>query len=109
MQRISKLKDLQEKGQDPFAIVKYDRTHLSGEIKNNYDELEGKTVKIAGRLMSKRVHGKAGFSDVHDRDGKMQLYVKIDDVGEEKLKFFKTIQINLNKLSLKNIENISNP
>lgn len=92
-QRIQKLNELKEKGQDPFEIVKYDRTHSSGDVKNNYEELEGKDVKVAGRLMSKRVHGKAGFSDIHDRDGKLQLYVRIDDVGEEKLKFFKTLDL----------------
>jgi lysyl-tRNA synthetase class 2 len=92
-QRIQKLEDLKAKGEDPFEIVKYNRTHSSKEVKDNYEELETKDVKVAGRLMSKRVHGKAGFSDIHDRDGKLQLYVKIDDVGEEKLKFFKTLDI----------------
>ncbi|MCX7885481.1 MAG: lysine--tRNA ligase [Caloramator sp.] len=92
-QRIQKLDELKKNNQDPFEIVKYDRTHTSKEVKENFNELEGKTVKVAGRLMSKRVHGKAGFSDIHDRYGKLQLYVKIDDVGEEKLKFFKTLDI----------------
>lgn len=92
-QRLAKLQELQAKGQDPFEIVRYDRTHTSKEIKENYEELENKDVKVAGRLMSKRVHGKAGFSDIHDRYGKLQLYVKIDDIGEEKLKFFKTLDI----------------
>lgn len=92
-QRIQKLNDLKARGQDPFEIVKYKRTHSSSDVKDNYEELEGKDVKVAGRLMSKRVHGKAGFSDIHDRDGKLQLYVKIDDVGEEKLKDFKSLDI----------------
>ncbi|MCX7695751.1 MAG: lysine--tRNA ligase [Caloramator sp.] len=92
-QRIQKLEELKEKGQDPFEIVKYDRTHTSKQIKDNYEELENKTVKVAGRLMSKRIHGKAGFSDIHDRYGKLQLYVKIDNVGEEKLKFFKSLDL----------------
>ncbi|QGU96552.1 lysine--tRNA ligase [Clostridium bovifaecis] len=92
-ERRQKLTALQEIGKDPFDVYKIERTHTSEEIKNNYDELEGKTVTIAGRLMSKRVHGKAGFSDVHDRYGKMQLYIKIDDVGEEKLKEYKTFDI----------------
>ncbi|SKB00605.1 lysyl-tRNA synthetase, class II [Caloramator quimbayensis] len=92
-QRIQKLDELKKNNQDPFEIVKYDRTHTSKEVKENFNELEGKTVRVAGRLMSKRVHGKAGFSDIHDRYGKLQLYVKIDDVGEEKLKFFKTLDI----------------
>ena len=92
-QRIQKLEELKERGQDPFEIVKYDRTNSSNDVKDNYEEFEGKDVKVAGRLMSKRVHGKAGFSDIHDRQGKIQLYVKIDDVGEEKLKFFKTFDL----------------
>lgn len=92
-QRRQKLEDLKEKGKDPFEIVKYDRTHSSKDVKENYDELEGKTVKVAGRLMSKRVHGKAGFSDINDRYGKLQMYIKIDDVGEENLKFFKTLDL----------------
>lgn len=92
-QRIQKLEELKEKGEDPFEIVKYERTHTSKDVKGNYEALEGTDVKVAGRLMSKRVHGKAGFSDIHDRYGKLQLYVRIDDVGEEKLKFFKTLDL----------------
>lgn len=93
MQRRQKLEELKKNDQDPFEIVKYDRTHTSKDVKDNYEELEGKDVKVAGRLMSKRVHGKAGFSDIHDRYGKLQIYIKIDDVGEEKLKFFKTLDL----------------
>jgi len=92
-QRLLKLEELRAKGQDPFAITKYDRTHTSKQVKENYDELEGKDVKVAGRLMTKRIHGKAGFADIHDRYGKLQLYVRIDDLGEEKLKAFKTLDI----------------
>ncbi|MDO6354194.1 lysine--tRNA ligase [Caloramator sp. CAR-1] len=92
-QRLAKLEDLRAKGQDPFLITKYDRTHTSKQVKDNYEELEGKDVKVAGRLMTKRIHGKAGFADIHDRYGKLQLYVKIDDIGEEKLKAFKTLDI----------------
>jgi lysyl-tRNA synthetase class 2 len=92
-ERRQKLSDLQAEGRDPFDVYKVNRTHTSKEIKENYDELEEKTVTVAGRLMSKRVHGKAGFSDIHDRYGKIQLYIKIDDVGEEKLKFYKTFDI----------------
>jgi lysyl-tRNA synthetase class 2 len=91
--RRQKLVDLQEQGKDPFDVYKVERTHTSQEVKDNYEELEGKEVTVAGRLMSKRVHGKAGFSDVHDRYGKIQLYIKINDVGEEKLKEFKTFDI----------------
>ena len=92
-ERRQKLSELQAEGKDPFDVYKVNRTHTSKEIKENYDELEEKTVTVAGRLMSKRVHGKAGFSDIHDRYGKIQLYIKIDDVGEEKLKFYKTFDI----------------
>ncbi|PJI08802.1 MULTISPECIES: lysine--tRNA ligase [Clostridium] len=92
-ERRQKLSDLQAKGEDPFDVYKVERTHTSKQIDENYDELEGKDVTIAGRLMSKRVHGKAGFSDVFDRYGKIQLYLKIDDVGEVRLKEFKTFDI----------------
>ncbi len=92
-ERRQKLSSLQEANKDPFDVYKVERTHTSDEVKENYDQLEGKSVTIAGRLMSKRVHGKAGFSDIHDRYGKMQLYIKIDDVGEEKLKEYKTFDI----------------
>ncbi|WP_446898041.1 lysine--tRNA ligase [Clostridium sp. LBM24168] len=93
MERIDKFKQLQDKGKDPFDVYKVDRTHTSQQIKDNYDDLEGKIVTVAGRLMSKRVHGKAGFSDLYDRYGKIQLYIKIDDVGEENLKEYKTYDI----------------
>lgn len=92
-ERRQKLSDLQAQGKDPFDVYKVNRTHTSNVIKEKYDELEGKEVTVAGRLMSKRVHGKAGFSDVHDKYGKIQLYIKIDDVGEEKLKTYKTFDI----------------
>lgn len=92
-ERRQKFAKLQEEGRDPFDVYKVNRTHTSKEVKEGYDTLEGQQVTIAGRLMSKRVHGKAGFSDVHDRYGKIQLYIKIDDVGEEKLKEYKTFDI----------------
>jgi len=92
-ERRQKFFDLQKDGKDPFDVYKVERTHTSKEIKESYDSLEGKTVTAAGRLMSKRVHGKAGFSDLHDRYGKIQLYIKIDDVGEEKLKEYKSYDI----------------
>ena len=88
-----KLAQLQEEGMDPFDQYKVERTHNSQEIRDNYDELENTTVTVAGRLMSKRVQGKAGFSDIYDREGKLQLYVKLDNVGEEALKRFKTLDI----------------
>lgn len=92
-ERFQKLKDLQSNGKDPFDVYTVERTHTSEEVKANFEELEGKSVTVAGRLMSKRVHGKAGFSDVFDRYGKIQLYIKINDVGEEKLKEFKSFDI----------------
>ena len=92
-ERRQKLLDLQAAGKDPFDVYKVERTHTSKEIKDNYEELVDKIVTIAGRLMSKRVHGKAGFSDVHDRYGKIQLYIRIDDVGEERLKEYKSFDI----------------
>src|SRR3712207_1013990 len=92
-ERMQKLSNLQEQGKDPFDVYKVERTHTSKQVKDNYDELEGKNVTVAGRLMSQRVHGKAGFSDIRDRYGKIQLYIKIDDVGEEKLKEYKTFDI----------------
>jgi Lysyl-tRNA synthetase (class II) len=92
-ERRQKFFNLQKDGKDPFDVYKVERTHTSKEIKENYESLEGKTATVAGRLMSKRVHGKAGFSDLHDRYGKIQLYIKIDDVGEEKLKEYKSFDI----------------
>lgn len=93
MERRQKLAKLQEEGRDPFDVYKVERTHTSMEVKENYEELEDKEVKVAGRLMSKRVHGKAGFSDIHDRYGKIQLYIKLNVVDEEKLKEYKTFDI----------------
>jgi len=91
--RREKLFNLQNEGKDPFDVYKVERTHTSEQIKDNYDQLEDKEVTVAGRLMSKRVQGKAGFSDLHDRYGKIQLYIKINDVGEEKLKEYKSFDI----------------
>lgn len=93
MQRRQKFFDMQAAGKDPFDVYKVERTHTSEQIKGNFDTLEGTEVTVAGRLMSKRVHGKAGFSDIHDRYGKIQLYIRIDDVGEEKLKEYKSFDI----------------
>lgn len=92
-QRRDKLKELQAAGQDPFDVYKVEVTHSSKEIVENHEELAGVRIKTAGRLMRKRVQGKAGFSDIHDREGKLQLYIKLDNVGEEKLKFFKTLDL----------------
>ena len=81
--RRDKLTELQENGRDPFEVTKYDRTHTSQQIKDNYAELEGQIVSVAGRLMSKRGKGKVSFMDLHDRTGKIQVFAKFDDLGEE--------------------------
>ena len=91
--RRDKLAALQEQGQDPFVLTRFDVTHHSDEIKDRFEELEGQTVRLAGRLMSKRGMGKAVFSDLQDGAGRIQLYVRIDDVGEEALNAFKKYDI----------------
>lgn len=91
--RREKLVELQNQGKDPFDVYKVDRTHTSQEVKDGFEDLEGKTVTVAGRIMSKRGQGKVVFSDIHDRDGKMQLFIKIDEVGEEALKSYKTYDL----------------
>lgn len=91
--RRDKLKELQESGKDPFVITKYDVTHHSQEIKDNYEELEDKEVTVAGRMMSKRVMGKASFCNVQDLQGGIQCYVARDNVGEESYKDFKKMDI----------------
>ena len=91
--RRDKLAELQKQGKDPFQITKYNVTHHSNEVKDRFDELEGQTVSVAGRLMSKRGMGKAVFADLQDVGGRVQLYVRIDDVGEEALAAFKKYDI----------------
>ena len=91
--RKEKLKELQAQGKDPFQITKYDRTHLSKEVKDNYEELEGKDVAVAGRIMAKRIMGKASFCTIQDAEGKIQSYVSINDLGEESYSLFKTYDI----------------
>ena len=91
--RREKLAQMQEEGKDPFQIVKYDVTHHSDEIKANFDELEGKDVCIAGRMMSKRIMGKASFCNIQDRNGNMQSYVSKNDIGEEAYAAFKKFDI----------------
>ena len=81
--RREKLANLMAEGKNPFEIVTYDQTHHTQEIKDNYEALEGKEVSIAGRLMAKRVMGKASFANLQDRDGNIQLYVSRDDLGED--------------------------
>ena len=91
--RREKLDALVAAGKDPFTITKYDRTHHSSEIKEHFDELEGKEVSVAGRLMSKRIMGKASFCNVQDLKGNIQCYVARDAVGEEEYAAFKKLDV----------------
>ena len=87
--RREKLQKLQDEGKNPFEITKFNRTHTSQEIKNNYEELEGKDVTVAGRIMAKRIMGKASFCHIQDSTGRIQSYVSINELGEESYKAFK--------------------
>ena len=91
--RHDKLKDLQDNGKDPFQITKYEVTNHSQEIRDNYDTLEGQTVSIAGRMMFKRVMGKASFCNVQDLQGSIQAYVARDNIGEDSYKDFKKYDV----------------
>lgn len=91
--RREKLSALQEAGKDPFQITKYDVTHHSMDIKNKFEELEGKTVSIAGRMMSKRIMGKASFCNIQDLPGNIQCYVARDDIGEDAYGDFKKYDV----------------
>ncbi|WP_455716719.1 lysine--tRNA ligase [Anaerosporobacter sp.] len=91
--RRAKLADLQERGKDPFQIMKYDVSHHSMEVKNNFEELEGKEVTLAGRIMSKRVMGKASFCNIADVQGNIQSYVARDSIGEEDYAEFKKFDL----------------
>ena len=91
--RRDKLSTLQSEGKDPFTITKYDVTHHSMEIKDNYDELEGQEVTVAGRMMFKRVMGKASFCNIQDLQGRIQAYVARDDIGEDSYKDFKKYDV----------------
>lgn len=91
--RRAKLAELQENGKDPFKIMKYDVTHHTNDIREHFEEMEGKKVSIAGRLMSKRVMGKASFCNLRDLGGDIQIYVRKDDVGEEVYADFKKFDI----------------
>ena len=91
--RKEKLDDLQKEGKNPFDITKYDREHTSKQIKDNYDEFEQKDVSVAGRIIAKRIMGKASFCTIQDATGRIQSYVSINDLGEESYKLFKTYDI----------------
>lgn len=91
--RRQKLSELQQRNMDPFTLVKYDRTNTTGEIINNFEQFEGKEVSAAGRITAKRGMGKASFCDLLDKEGRIQLYVKIDEIGEEQYEEFKRFDI----------------
>ena len=91
--RRDKLTELQEQGKDPFEITKFNRTNTAGEIKSNYEKFEQKDVTVAGRIIAKRIMGKASFCTIQDCDEKIQSYVSINDLGEESYKAFKTWDI----------------
>ena len=91
--RRDKLKALQEAGRNPFEITTYDVTHHTQEIKDNFDALEGTTVSVGGRLMSKRGMGKVSFCDLQDRSGRIQIYARKDEMDEETYERFKKYDI----------------
>ena len=91
--RRNKLYELQKEGKDPFHIVKYDVTHRTNQILSDFEGYENKNVSLAGRLMSKRGMGKSSFCDLQDRDGRIQLYVRINDIGQEEYENFKKLDI----------------
>ncbi|MDD5604182.1 MAG: OB-fold nucleic acid binding domain-containing protein, partial [Eubacteriales bacterium] len=91
--RRKKLSELREDGDDPFMIRKFDVTAHSGAIKKDFEKMEGSEVVIAGRIMSKRGMGKASFCDVQDRDGRIQVYVRIEEIGEQEYEKFLRLDI----------------
>ena len=91
--RRDKLKKLQDMGRDPFKVSSYDKTHNSKEIHDNFEAMEGQEVSMAGRIMSKREHGKTAFIDIQDQDGRIQAYVRKDALGDEEFDIFVTYDI----------------
>ncbi|MBR6766851.1 MAG: lysine--tRNA ligase, partial [Clostridia bacterium] len=87
--RLEKLQGLVEAGKDPYLLTKFDRTHLSTEVLENYADLEGKTVAVAGRMIGRHIMGKASFARLQDGTGKIQLHCKRDEMGEEAYAAFK--------------------
>ena len=87
--RIEKLRELSENGKNPFEITSFDRTATAAEVNGDYDRLEGQSVRVAGRLVSKRIMGKASFGHILDSDGKLQGYFSRDDMGTEEYQAFK--------------------
>ena len=91
--KIDKLEELKKNDKDPFQVMKYDLTHHSQDIFDNYDELEGSEVKVAGRIMAKRVMGKASFCTIQDLKGRIQSYVRRDDIGQDSYADFKKFDL----------------
>jgi len=91
--RMQKLIELQNTNQNPFKFTKYNVTNYSDEIISYFEDFEGKEISIAGRIMSKRVMGKASFCHIQDKDGKIQVYVKVDQVGQQAYDDFKKLDI----------------
>ena len=91
--RRDKLKKLQEAGKNPFKIEKYIKTHHSKQVKDNFEKLEGSEVSLAGRIMSMRGHGKASFIDIQDEQGRIQVYVRQDAIGDDSYTDFVTYDI----------------
>jgi len=91
--RRKKLDDLRERGKDPFTIDKYDRTAFTQKIKDDYANYEGKNVSVAGRIMTKREHGKASFADIQDIQGRIQVYIREDEIGKENYREFSSYDI----------------
>lgn len=91
--RFDKLSELKDAGRDPFKLESYDRTNYSVDIKADYDNLEGSTQRVAGRIMSKRIQGKAGFMDLQDAKGRIQLYMRKDEIGEEEFAWVKKFDL----------------
>lgn len=91
--RRDKLSALQEAGKDPFAVTRYEPTHHSSDIAESFEELEGREVRLAGRMMTKRVMGKASFCNILDLKGRMQVYVARDSIGEEEYAGFKKLDM----------------
>ena len=91
--RRDKLKVLQDEGRDPFTITRFDVTHHTQDIKDNFDAMEGQAVSVAGRLMSKRGMGKVSFCDLQDKTGRIQIYARKDEMDEDNYNHFKKYDI----------------
>ena len=98
--RREKLEELQKAGRNPFLLESWDITAYSEDIKANFDNMDGKAVSCAGRIMAKRGMGKASFIDISDNEGRIQVYVRKDEIGEEEYKWFKTYDAVIDRKSV---------